>query len=178
MAGLDFVLVLQVVFFMTMIWAFGRVFTALHAPAILGQLAAGIVFGPQLLDMVVYASDGMCSTDLRKDPYEAYINGPNYDDGCDDSGSAANVTGRMLAGGGGGHQCDHFTWNRWENDGHIISIWQARRYSPRSPPSRSPAPPPVHTSSPLSRDAARPLPTPLPHAGPCARGRSSWATSA
>ena len=129
MAGLDFVLVLQVCFFIFMVWGFGRAFQHFHAPEILGQLAAGIILGPQLLDMVAYASDGMCSTSVRDDPYQDYINGPNYDDGCDDSSGGSgwsNSTGpgRMLAGGSGQHDCTHFTWNRWENDGHIISIWQ------------------------------------------------------
>ena len=170
MAGLDFVLVLQVVFFVFMMWGVGRLFKVIHAPVILGQLAAGIIFGPQLLDMVPYASDGMCATDVREDPYGDYVNSEYYD-GCAHSSSAAsmsNFTGRRLASDVG-HQCDHFTWNRWEEGSHIISIWQAR-LGPlrRSPPALSLAP--SHAPPPIPRDRARRTP-------PRARG-SSWATLA
>ena len=58
MAGVDFVLVLQVVAFLCAIWLGGRLFKICHQPAILGYLLVGIVMGPQLLDMVPYASDG------------------------------------------------------------------------------------------------------------------------
>ena len=58
MAGVDFVLVLQVVAFLCAIWLGGRLFKVCHQPAILGYLLVGIVMGPQLLDMVPYASDG------------------------------------------------------------------------------------------------------------------------
>ena len=59
MAGVDFVQILQVVLFILAVWAGGRVFKLCKQPSILGQLAIGILMGPQMLDMVPFASGEM-----------------------------------------------------------------------------------------------------------------------
>jgi len=93
MAGVDFVLVLQVVAFLCAIWLGGRLFKICHQPAILGYLLVGIVMGPQLLDMVPYASDGTCDTWVNRR--------------LETAGSSAGSTGS------GGEDCSQIAWLRW-----------------------------------------------------------------
>lgn len=109
MAGVDFVLVLQVVAFLCAIWLGGRLFKICHQPAILGYLLVGIVMGPQLLDMVPYASDGSCDTWVNRR--------------LETAGSA----------GSGGEDCSQIAWLRWTGGttgakggaggGPIVNIW-------------------------------------------------------
>ena len=61
-AGVDFPVVLQVVAFLVAIWFGGRIMKRLHQPEILGNLFVGIIMGPQLLDIVPYASNGSCDS--------------------------------------------------------------------------------------------------------------------
>ena len=83
MGGFDFQLALQVSFFLVAVWSLGRIFAKYKLPPILGQLLAGMVLGPEVLDMVPYASNGLCSSLVRDNP----------------SGSGSASSGRMLAGG-------------------------------------------------------------------------------
>ena len=66
MGGFDFQLALQVSFFLVAVWSLGRIFAKYKLPPILGQLLAGMVLGPEVLDMVPYASNGLCSSLVRK----------------------------------------------------------------------------------------------------------------
>lgn len=108
MAGFDFLVGLQIALFLGAVWGAGRFFTICKLPAILGQLAAGIVLGPNFLDMVPYASNGRC---------DHIIDGLLPYDPVDASGS----NGRMLAGGPVG--CDDVPWERWVEDKHVPNIW-------------------------------------------------------
>jgi Kef-type K+ transport system membrane component KefB/glycine cleavage system regulatory protein len=102
MAGQNFVLVLEVALFLFTVYSTGRLFRFFKAPVILGQLAAGILMGPKLLDMVPYASDGYCDTPFN------------------DVGGA---DGSRLLAAAGGYSCDHFPWMRWDNSMQVTSIW-------------------------------------------------------
>ena len=103
MSGLDFDVVLQVSFFLFFVWAMGRLFTSLKLPAILGQLAAGIILGPKTLDMVPYASNGLCDSAVRSPPHKHGFDStgrriwkdPSYDEDFDDGVSESRV-GRAL----------------------------------------------------------------------------------
>ena len=82
MAGVSFDLLIGMMFFLVAVWGSGRVFRMIALPAILGEFLAGVLLGPNFLDVVPYASNGRCDTIIF----------PN-----DDSGSASSL-GRMLAG--------------------------------------------------------------------------------
>ena len=60
MAGVTFDILFGVVLYLMSVWGCGRVFRICTLPAILGELLAGIVLGPELLDVVPFASDGTC----------------------------------------------------------------------------------------------------------------------
>ena len=63
MAGFEFGIALEVTLFLFAVWAGGRLFQLiLRLPPILGYLAVGVLFGPRVLDMVPYASDGACDS--------------------------------------------------------------------------------------------------------------------
>jgi len=83
MAGVVFDLLAGVVLFLFFVWGLGRTFRLLHLPGILGELFAGILLGPNFLDMVPFASDGLCDTVVFP---------------LDDPGSGADGSHRRLAG--------------------------------------------------------------------------------
>ena len=60
MAGVTFDILFGVVLYLMSVWGCGRIFRLCTLPAILGELLAGIVLGPELLDVVPFASDGTC----------------------------------------------------------------------------------------------------------------------
>ena len=115
MAGSSFDVALWVTLFLFSIWAGGRAFKVMKLPPILGQLLMGVLFGPQVFDVVPYASNGLCESIINPEP--------------------ASPTSRMLAessgSGSGGvngssyiFKCIDVHWERWESGGHIKSIWQ------------------------------------------------------
>ena len=121
MAGVDFVHVLQVVLFMFNIWASGRTFKFFKQPAILGYLLCGIFMGPKFLDMVPYASDGMCDTMVSRQsspppfPPPSPLHPPEYLIVGEVSGSSS---------GSGSHgECDGVLWGRWAGVKYTTSIW-------------------------------------------------------
>ena len=82
MAGVSFDILFGVVLYLMSVWGAGRLFKMATLPAILGELLAGIVLGPELLDVVPFASDGTC---IRL-----------IDDAASSSGSSSGSE-RMLA---------------------------------------------------------------------------------
>ena len=103
MAGFDFEAGLQVMLFLVAIWGFGRGFQILRLPPILGQIAAGILCGPRMLDIVPYASNGMCDSIANPQP--------------DPSGS-------MSGSGSGADSCSWVMWERFESGHHLTDIWR------------------------------------------------------
>jgi hypothetical protein len=113
MAGVDFVHVFQVVLFMVTVWFSGRLFKALHQPAILEYLLAGIVMGPQFLDIVPYASNGDCDTMLnRRLASEDSFNASSLYNASDASGS--------MSDHGSAPECYQFPWVRWSDGHHTV----------------------------------------------------------
>ncbi len=55
---------LRVAAFLAVIWLFGRILQAFKLPTSLGALAAGILLGPQGLDVVPYAAGGVSEPDI------------------------------------------------------------------------------------------------------------------
>ena len=82
MAGVSFDILFGVVLYLMSVWGCGRLFRKCTLPAILGEILAGIVLGPELLDVVPFASDGTC---IRL-----------IDEAASSSGSSSE-SGRMLA---------------------------------------------------------------------------------
>ena len=118
MAGVSFDLLAGAVIFLAFVWGLGRVFRMVKLPAILGELFAGIILGPNFLDVVPFSSDGNCDTVL-------------YDSSDQGSGDGS-TQGRMLAASGNRPAClNQFQWTpRWEDWGdgqrHLIEtsdIW-------------------------------------------------------
>jgi len=60
MGGVAFDHLASVVLFLFCVWAFGRAFRSAKLPAVLGEFFAGVLLGPNCLDLVPYASDGSC----------------------------------------------------------------------------------------------------------------------
>ena len=60
MGGVAFDHLASVVLFLFSVWAFGRIFRVIKLPAVLGEFFAGVLLGPNCLDLVPYASDGTC----------------------------------------------------------------------------------------------------------------------
>ena len=100
MAGVSFDLLIGMMFFLIAVWGSGRVFRMAALPAILGEFMAGVLLGPNFLDIVPYASNGECDTIIF----------PN-----DESGSSSSSVGRMLAGSVDGPPCKaNLMWTpRW-----------------------------------------------------------------
>ena len=100
MAGVSFDLLIGMMFFLIAVWGSGRVFRMAALPAILGEFMAGVLLGPNFLDIVPYASNGQCDTIIF----------PN-----DESGSSSSSVGRMLAGSVDGPPCKaNLMWTpRW-----------------------------------------------------------------
>ena len=121
MAGVDFTLVLSVVFFMFSMWIVGRTFKYFRQPAILGYLLTGIMYGPNFLDIVPYASDGSCVTMVVNNTMQRLESSDAYGGGhrrmLAAASSSANGTSSY------GHSCSTFPWERWEPGNHIINIW-------------------------------------------------------
>ena len=67
-SGLDegFLNMLRAAAFLTLIWVFGRVMTAIQLPHSLGALMAGILLGPEALGVVPYASKTCASQDTSQ----------------------------------------------------------------------------------------------------------------
>ena len=108
MAGTDFNLLVGVCLFLFSVWGSGRLFRRLTLPSILGEFLAGILLGPQFLDVVPFSSDGTCDTILF--------------DAAAPSGSASH-SGRAL---GSSPPCqEDFRWTpRWASDTiHTSDIW-------------------------------------------------------
>ena len=82
MAGVSFDILFGVVVYLMSVWGCGRLFRTFTLPSILGELLAGIVLGPELLDVVPFASDGTCQRLIDPD--------------VSSSGSSSQ-SGRMLA---------------------------------------------------------------------------------
>jgi Kef-type K+ transport system membrane component KefB len=82
MAGVPWEHMAGVVLFLYSIWMLGRLFRACRLPAILGELLAGILLGPNVLDLVPFASDGRCpgiSFERRRLAAEASADGGEHD---------------------------------------------------------------------------------------------------
>ena len=60
MGGGNFEHLAGVVLFLSAVWFSGRLFKQLKLPGILGELLMGVVLGPNVLDVVPFASDGSC----------------------------------------------------------------------------------------------------------------------
>ena len=115
MAGVDFVAILQIVLFIASVWLVGRFFKCCRQPAILGYLLTGILMGPQMLDIVPYASDGLCRTPISNAWHDNHDTGFRRLD--------VLLVGRRLAGGGdeqsvnathcSSADCYDMTWERW-----------------------------------------------------------------
>ena len=91
MAGVSFDLLIGMMLFLIAVWGSGRVFRMIALPAILGEFLAGVIFGPNFLDIVPYSSNGRCDTIIF----------PN-----DESGSSSSSSvGRMLASDVSGPAC-------------------------------------------------------------------------
>ena len=101
MAGVSFDLLIGMMFFLIAVWGSGRMFRMVALPAILGEFLAGVLLGPNFLDVVPYASNGECDTIIF----------PNDESGS----SSAQIDGRMLAGSYGGPPCKaNLVWTpRW-----------------------------------------------------------------
>lgn len=137
MAGVDFVLVLQVVAYILGIWGTGRLFKLCKQPAILGYLLCGIIMGPQFLDIVPYASDGTCETMtnsrrldeifLGRQLDELEVGGPWLDSLLDSVGrrlaSTPEDMGNGSSSGSGSASCDNVPWGRYVSGHRIVSIW-------------------------------------------------------
>ena len=115
MAGADFSVSLWIALFLASIWGGGRLFGKLKIPPILGQLFVGVIFGPAVLDVVPYASNGLLCTSILGSPAET-----------------SDVYGRMLAatsssGNASAASCVQQDWYRWFDSGsrsHLPSIWE------------------------------------------------------
>jgi Kef-type K+ transport system membrane component KefB len=118
MAGVSFDLLIGMMVFLIAVWGSGRMFRMVALPAILGEFLAGVLLGPNFLDIVPYASNGRCDTIIF----------PN-----DDSGSSSSSVGRMLAGSVSGPPCKaNLVWTpRWTmsdttivgDEMHTPDIW-------------------------------------------------------
>ena len=60
MSGVDFSFLAGVILFLFATWMTGRLFRAAKLPGILGELFMGILLGPNVFDLVPFASDGTC----------------------------------------------------------------------------------------------------------------------
>jgi len=109
MAGVDIEFLLGVVLFLCGTWLSGRFFRLIKLPGILGELFAGILLGPQVLDLVPFASDGNC---------------PALTFGVT-AATAANVTAnsshRML--GASSSAASDCRWIHMWNGGHTLDVW-------------------------------------------------------
>ena len=128
MAGVDFPVVLQVVAFLVAIWFGGRIMKRLHQPEILGNLFVGIIMGPQLLDIVPYASNGSCDSlgNFRRlsDVADDLWAGRLLADVANLT-NATNITDPFgsMPSGSGSSSCQTVPWMRWFNGKQIFSIW-------------------------------------------------------
>ena len=116
MGGSDFSITLWVSLFLFSIWFGGRFFGFIKLPPILGYMLIGVIFGPNLLDVVPFASNGLCDSVINPQP--------------DASGSASG-SGRMLAGAAS-MTCQDVPWERWDTvasrelygSTYMKSIWR------------------------------------------------------
>jgi Kef-type K+ transport system membrane component KefB/glycine cleavage system regulatory protein len=92
MAGTDFNVLLGLSLFLFTVWALGRIFRKLTLPSILGEFLAGVLLGPQFLDIVPFASNGRCKTVIFDDPLG--LNGYALASGS----ASGSYQGRALAG--------------------------------------------------------------------------------
>ena len=122
-----------VVLFIASVWLVGRFFKCCRQPAILGYLLTGILMGPQMLDIVPYASDGLCETPISSAWLAPHGSGFRRLD--------VLIVGRHLAGGdaeaeyanatahGSSANCYDMPWERWyahQPEGgsrYTTSIW-------------------------------------------------------
>jgi len=131
MAGVDYDFLLGVVLFLCATWFSGRAFKQVRLPAILGEFMMGLLLGPQMFDVVPFASDGNCDT-LVSDPNQAQI-GTTYVAAEDTlavpvvanasnnlSVGAVAVVKRFLAQKGGGHDCRQI--HMWDGE-HHQDVW-------------------------------------------------------
>ena len=105
MSGFDYDVFLEVVLFFFATWFVARLFRMAGLPGILGGLLMGVVLGPEVLDVVPYASDGA----------------------CDSLQSLAETVGRRMeeegAGSAHGSSAHGCTGATWKGGKHIESIW-------------------------------------------------------
>ena len=105
MSGFDYDVFLEVVLFFFATWFVARLFRMAGLPGILGGLLMGVVLGPEVLDVVPYASDGA----------------------CDSLQSLAETVGRRIeeegAGSAHGSSAHGCTGATWKGGKHIESIW-------------------------------------------------------
>jgi len=124
MAGFDFDVALWSALFLVAVWGLGRTFALIKLPPILGQLMAGILLGPRLLDIVPYASDGLCP--------DRIIDAPSCPDsslhmrllgavGLSQAAPCAADAGRQLAEAAG--SCSTVEWSRFADPLFIPNIW-------------------------------------------------------
>jgi len=141
MAGFDFEVALQVSTFLFMVWFVSRIFAYFKLPPILGQLLVGIFLGPNGIDMVPYASNGLCwerLIDPKPEPHPPpspplypppAMGGRMLSDTFGAFDDADLTLGRMLAAssgsGSGGDEwkCTWVQWDRWEPHTHLTNIW-------------------------------------------------------
>lgn len=123
MGGADFEVILQLATFLFAIWGGGWLFGKIRLPPIIGQFVMGILLGPQMLDIVPYASTGHCENRLIN-PWE-----PPHEDTHRILGEAPTLFGmstefpfnrRRLAGA---KTCTDVKWERFEDGKYISNIW-------------------------------------------------------
>mmetsp|Transcript_37838 Transcript_37838/g.96082 ORF Transcript_37838/g.96082 Transcript_37838/m.96082 type:complete len:1041 (+) Transcript_37838:56-3178(+) len=120
MAGVSFDLLIGMMIFLIAVWGSGRTFRMFSLPAILGEFFAGVLLGPNMLDIVPFSSNGRCDTIIF----------PNDEAG---SSSSSSSEGRMLAGSVSGPPCkSNLVWTpRWTisdttrvgDEMHTPDIW-------------------------------------------------------
>ena len=115
MSGVDFSFLAGVILFLFATWMTGRLFRALKLPGILGELFMGILLGPNVFDLVPFASDGTCPFISFDDTATAVVANASG------SLSASGSTGRRLGGSGGsGAGCK---WIHTWDGKHTLDVW-------------------------------------------------------
>ena len=120
MAGSDFSVTLWVAFFLVAIWAGGRLFKSFRLPPILGQLMVGVLFGPRVLDLVPYGSNGMlCDSLLARRELDVAAMGSGSGSSHGSASLVASFTSAELCA-----LESSTSWRRWVDTGQLKSIWQ------------------------------------------------------
>jgi len=123
MGGFDFEVALQISCFLFAMWFVSWAFEKVKIPPILGQMVVGIFLGPNGMDMVPYASNGLCTERLLDPVPSGSGSGAGYLTNVSDAGSFGDEMAhnhRMLAGAG---DCKSVQWDRWETGVPLTNIW-------------------------------------------------------